>query len=70
MDCEPAPINWTDDSSEPPGSFVRHRGFASAVLGEVLAGLAGVSPSLPKTPHCRSQKDTESLNEGTEARHK
>lgn len=39
MDSEPSPINWIDDSSKPPGSFVRHQGFALVMLDEVLAGL-------------------------------
>lgn len=39
MDSEPSPINWIDDSSKPPGSFVRHQGFALVMLDEVLPGL-------------------------------
>lgn len=39
MDSEPSPINWIDDSSKPPGSFVDHQGFALVKLDEVCARL-------------------------------
>lgn len=35
MDSEPFSINWIDDSSKPPGSFVHHRDFALVKLDEV-----------------------------------
>lgn len=39
MDSEPSPINWIDDSSEPPGSFVHHQGFTLVTSDEVCARL-------------------------------
>lgn len=45
MDSEPSPINWIDDSSKPPGSFVHHQGFTLVKLNDVCTRL--ISEEMP-----------------------